>query len=52
LSAFIALPISIIILKTKNSHEIPYGPFLSISAIIIFLLNINFSSIINLLNFS
>lgn len=49
LSAFIALPISLIILKIKKTHEIPFGPFLSIAAIIIFLSQINIEQIINLL---
>ena len=42
LSAFIALPISIFILKTGKNHEIPYGPFLSIAVIIIYLTNFYF----------
>ena len=49
LSAFIALPVSLIVLKLKKTHEIPYGPFLSISAIIIFLSNIDFKGIIDFL---
>jgi len=52
LSAFIALPISLIILKIKKNHEIPFGPFLAISAIIIFLLQIDLSFIIKLLTIS
>ena len=48
LAAIIALPISLIILKLKKTHEIPFGPFLAISAIIIFLSQINFQDIINL----
>lgn len=51
-SAFIALPISLIILKLKKSHEIPYGPFLAVSAIILFLTKLDFYSIINLLTIS
>lgn len=49
LSAFIALPISLIILKLKKTHEIPFGPFLAISAIIIFLTRIDINQIINYL---
>lgn len=45
LSAFIALPISLIILKIKKNHEIPFGPFLAISASIIFLLQVDFNKI-------
>ena len=51
LSAFIALPISLILLKVNKSHEIPFGPFLAIAAIIIFLSKIDISFIINLLTF-
>ena len=46
----IALPISLIILKIKKSHEIPFGPFLAISAIILYLLQIDFNSILNFLS--
>lgn len=35
LSAIIALPISLVLLKSNSNHEIPFGPFLSISAIIL-----------------
>ena len=52
LSAFIALPVSLIILKVKKNHEIPFGPFLSISAMIIFLLQIDINSIISFLTIS
>lgn len=47
LAAVIGLPISLVILKNNSSHEIPFGPFLSISAIIIVLLQLDISSIIN-----
>ena len=50
LSAFIALPVSLILLKIKKTHEIPFGPFLSIAAIIIFLSQINFETIIDFLS--
>ena len=49
LSAFIALPISIIILKINKNHEIPFGPFLAISAAIVFFLQIDFNRIIEFL---
>ena len=51
LSAFIALPISIIILKTKKSHEIPYGPFLSIAALIIYFTHLDINMIFDFLNY-
>lgn len=47
-SAFIALPISLIMLKFTKNHEIPFGPFLSIAAALIFLSKIDISFIINL----
>jgi leader peptidase (prepilin peptidase)/N-methyltransferase len=49
LSAFIALPTSLIILKTKSNHEIPYGPFLSLSAILIYFLHVDINMVINLI---
>ncbi|MEG2322669.1 MAG: prepilin peptidase [Bacilli bacterium] len=49
LAAFIALPISLIILKLKKNHEIPFGPFLSVGALIIFLTHIDINTILNLL---
>lgn len=47
LAAIIGFPISIIILKKRPSNEIPFGPFLSTAAIIIFLLNIDLNSVLN-----
>ena len=49
LSAIIGLPISLILLKKNSSHEIPYGPFLAIAAILIVLLKLDFNTVINLL---
>lgn len=49
IAAIIGLPVSVFILKTKSKHEIPFGPFLAISAILIVLLKIDFNTIINLL---
>jgi len=37
LSAFLAFPVSLIILNSKKSHEIPYGPFLAVASLIIYL---------------
>lgn len=45
LSAFIALPISLITLKKNSTHEIPFGPYLAISAIILVLLGLDIDSI-------
>ena len=49
LAAIIGLPISLILLKKTSNHEIPFGPFLAISAIIIVLLEIDLNTIISLL---
>ena len=49
LSAFIALPVSIFILKTNKNHEIPYGPFLSIAALILYYSHINFDVILSII---
>ena len=52
LSAIIGLPVSLILLKAKKGTEIPFGPFLSIAAIIIFLSQVDFSEIIKFLAWS
>ena len=51
LSAFVALPISLFILKFKKDHEIPYGPFLSIAALIIYFSHIDINLILSWLTF-
>lgn len=51
LSAFIALPVSVFILKTNKNHEIPYGPFLSIAALIIYFSHIDINLILSLLSY-
>ena len=49
LSAFIALPVSIFVLKNNKNHEIPYGPFLSIAALILYFSHIDINIILLLL---
>lgn len=49
MAAFIGLPISLIILKKNKSHEIPFGPFLAIAAIIVLLTKIDINTLIDLL---
>lgn len=49
IAAIIALPTSIIFLKKNSSHEIPFGPFLAISAIIIVLMKLDINMILNLI---
>lgn len=48
LASFIGLPISLVILYSKKSNIIPFGPFLGIGAIIILLLGIDINWLINL----
>jgi prepilin signal peptidase PulO-like enzyme (type II secretory pathway) len=47
LASFIALPISLIILAIKKTNVIPFGPFLSIAALILYYCSINYEMIIN-----
>ena len=47
LSAFLAFPVSLIILKNSQNHEIPYGPFLSIAALIIYLTHFDINMLIS-----
>lgn len=49
LASFIGLPISLVLLKKNDNHEIPFGPFLAIAAIILMLCKIDINIIINLL---
>lgn len=49
IGSIVGLPISLLILYKKSTHEVPFGPFLSIGAIIVLLLQIDFQMIINAL---
>lgn len=49
IAAIIGLPISLIVVKKASNHEIPFGPFLAVGAILIVLLKLDFSTLINLL---
>lgn len=40
-ASFIGLPISLLMVKNNSSHEIPFGPYLSIAALILFFSGIN-----------
>jgi len=46
LASFIGLPISLIMLKKNSSHELPFGPYLSIAAIILFLTKLDIIKIL------
>lgn len=49
LASFIALPISLIILAIKKDHVIPFGPFLSVATIILFLTRFDINNLMNIL---
>ena len=48
LSAFIALPVALIILITKKDHVLPFGPFLSVATIILLLTEFNLQNFLNI----
>ena len=48
-ASFIGLPISLILLKKNKSHEVPFGPFLAVAAIILILFKFDINTLINLL---
>ena len=47
LSAFIALPISLLVLKNNKNHEIPYGPFLSVAVLIIYFAHLDINTLLS-----
>lgn len=49
LGSIIGLPISLIVLKIKNTNIIPFGPFLALGAIIILLTQFNIEILLNAL---
>lgn len=49
-ASFIGLPISLILLNKNKSHEIPFGPFLAIAAIIMITFGINIQTLIDYLS--
>ena len=49
IAAIIGLPISLVLLKKNKSHEVPFGPFLAVAAIIIFLMRLDFNMLISFL---
>lgn len=51
LACFIALPISLITLFKKNSHELPFGPYLGISALICLFTKLDIATILKFLGF-
>jgi leader peptidase (prepilin peptidase)/N-methyltransferase len=49
LSAFIALPISLILVGKSDNHEIPFGPFLVIAAMLLLISGVDMNSLILLM---
>lgn len=49
LASFIGLPISLISLKKTHNHEIPFGPFLAVAAIILVVFKIDINTLIDFL---
>lgn len=47
LASFIALPISLITIKSNKTHEIPLGPYLGVAALICLFTRIDINTIIN-----
>ena len=46
-ATFIAFPVALLLLITKKDNMIPFGPFLSMAAILLYIWGINFTDIIN-----
>lgn len=44
IAAIIGLPISLILLKKNSSHEVPFGPYLALAAILIVLLKLDITT--------
>ena len=51
LGSIIAFPVSLCILKFKKSNIIAFGPYLSLAAMIIFLFQLDFNKLIEILSF-
>ena len=49
MASFLALPISIINVYRKDEHMLPFGPYLAVATLILFLLKVDFNSILSLL---
>ncbi len=48
IGSFIGLPISLILIRNKKNHEIPFGPFLALGSLVILLTQFNFDKLLNL----
>lgn len=50
-ASLLALPTSLIILKQKKDHELPFGPFLGLASLIIYFSHLDIQMILNWLTF-
>ena len=50
LASFLALPVAIINVYRKGEHMLAFGPYLAVSALILFLTRVDFNTLISLLN--
>ena len=48
IGSIIGLPISLILIRGKENHEVPFGPFLSLGALILLLLRFNFDKLLEI----
>lgn len=51
IGSFLALPVSLIIMKLKGDKIIPFGPFLLVALLILYFMKIDTATIYNLFNF-
>lgn len=51
LSSFIALPVSLFIMYTKKEKIIPFGPFLLISLLFLYFIQLDIGTLLNIINF-
>lgn len=49
-SSFIGLPVSLVMIAKSDSHEIPWGPFLTIAAVLLLLSGIDMNLILTMLS--
>lgn len=49
LASFLALPVAIVYVYKNNEHMLPFGPFLAISALILFLTKVDFVTLLGYL---
>ena len=49
IGSIVGLPISLLLMKKNSEHIVPFGPFLSVGAIILLLSGIDFNFLVNLL---